>query len=217
MYRRSKTALGSECCITPSCSSPLGLDTINRSESSLCSQMGDFAAEKPEALRKMLGSSPYTAFSTLSPLSLKDSDSVTLAQCLLLVAMALQIPNYIDEIIEILKLHIHSFPLLFVLGVFPLYFKKKQHKKDSSSNLMSLSTSSIASTCSKTLAGIEEYYRKCAGSNSTFVTTSSLAKSGSAHTLTDDWGQFTSTDSDESPQFWRPDDICTTAKPLYSH
>jgi hypothetical protein len=221
---QSLAAVGSECCITPSSASRLGLEPIKRSSSSLffrdrsnlslCSQMEAIAAEQPGALHEMLGASTYTAFSTLSPLSLTDADSVTLVQCLLLVAMTLQIPNYIDEIIEILELHIHSFPILIVLGVFPsLYFKKKQHKKDSSLNLVSLSTSSIAS--SKTLAGIEEYYRKCAESD--------IAKITRPQTPTDDWGHFT--DFDESTQYcdqdassvYRPLDTCTTGKPLYSH
>jgi hypothetical protein len=152
-------------------------------------------AEKPEDLQKIMGASPCTASSTLSSLLLTDSDKVTFVQCLLLVAMTLQIPNYIDEIIEILELHMHSFPLLIVLGVFPsLYLKKKQHKKNPSSNLVSRS-SSVAS--SKTLAMIEEYYRNCAESDSAF-NTSSLAKSTSTQTLTDDWGHFT--DFEESVQ-----------------
>jgi hypothetical protein len=147
--------------------------------------MEAIAVDQPGIYREMLGASPYTAFSTLSSLSLTDSDSVTLVQCLLLVAMTLQIPNYIDEIIQILELHIHSFPILIVLGVFPsLYFKKKQQKKDSSLNLETLSTSSIASN--KTLAGIEEYYRNCAASDS--------AKSTRPQTPTDDWGHFTDFD-----------------------
>jgi hypothetical protein len=198
------SALGSECFITSPSASRLGLQPTKRSssslslqgssESSLCSQMGALAqVEKPEDLHKMLGASPYTASSTLSSLLLTDSDKVTFVQCFLLVAMTLQIPNYIDEIIEILELHMHRFPLLIVLGVFPsLYLKKKQHKKNPSSNLMPGSTSSIASS-SKTLARIEEYYR-----NSCFIA-SSLAKSTSTQTLTDDWGHFT--DFDESTQY----------------
>jgi hypothetical protein len=189
---QSLTAFGSECCIMPSAVSRLGLEAIKRSSSSLhfrgrsepsvCSQMGSLVAEKPETLRKKVGASPYTALSALNPLSLTDSDSATLVQCLLLVAMTLQIPNYIDEIIEILESHIRTFPLLIVLGVFPsLYLKNRQHMNDSSSNLVSLSTSSIVSN--KTLAGIEEYYRNCAEADS--------AKSTSPHTPTDDWGHFT--------------------------
>jgi hypothetical protein len=198
---QSLTALGSECCITSSFASRLGLQPIKRSssslylqghsESSFCSQMGALAhahaqAEKPEV--------PH---STLRPLLPTDSDSVNVLQCLLLVAMTLQIPNYIDEIIELLELHMHTFPLLIVLGLFPsLYLKKKQHKKDSSSNLVPRSTSSAAS--SKTLAGIEAYYRNCAEFDSAFVT-SPLAKSSSTQTLTDDWGHFT--EIDESMQY----------------
>ena len=189
---KSLTASRSECCITPSSASRLGLEPITRSSSSLylrgrsepslCSQMDSLAAEKSEALRKNLGASTYMAFSALSPLSLTDSDSLTLIQCLLLVAMTLQIPNYIDEIIEILESHIHTFPLLIVLGFFPsLYLKKRQHKNDSSSNLVSLSTSSIVASSSKTLAGIEEYYRNSAESTSAFVI-SSLAKLTSPRT-----------------------------------
>jgi Na+/glutamate symporter len=151
-------------------------------------------AGKPEDLQKMLEASPYTDSSTLSHLLLTDSDSATLLQCLLLVAMTLQIPNYIDEIIEILELHIHIFPLLVVLGVFPsLYLKKKEHKKYSSSNPVSQSTPSIAS--SKTLAAIEEYYRNCAESDSSFVTSSLVKNTNTqAQTTTDDWGHFTDFD-----------------------
>jgi hypothetical protein len=204
---KSLTAFRSECCTTPSsASSRLGLELITRSSSSplylrvrsepsLCSQMSSLAAEEPEALCKILVASPCTAFFVLSLLSLTDSDII---QYLLLVAMTLQIPHYIDEIIEILQSHIHAFPLLIVLGVFPsLYLKKRLHNNDSSSNLVSRSTSSIASS-SKTLAGIEEYYRNCAESTSAFVT-SSLAKVTSPKTSTDDWGHFT--DIDESTQY----------------
>jgi hypothetical protein len=223
MLRRSKSSI--LCCMTSSgseCSSPGSINSppacrllqpIKRSassplylkghsEASLCSQMGDIVhAEKPEDASRMMQASSYTAVSAPSPLALTDAGSITLVQCLLLVAMALQIPNYLDEIIEILELHIHSFPLLIVLGVFPsLYLKKKQHKKYSSSNLSSRSTSSMprsADTSSSSLAGIEEYYRNCAESDSAFAI-SSHAKRTSTHNPTDDWGHFA--DFDESMQ-----------------
>jgi hypothetical protein len=222
MLRRSKSSIlcmtssGSECSSPGSIKSPPAsrlLQPITRSssssiylqghaESSLCSQMGALVhTKKPEVVSRMMQASPYSAASTPSPLALTDADSITLVQCLLLVAMTLQIPNYIDEIIEILELHIHSFPLLIVLGVFPsLYLKKKQHKKYSSSNLSSRSTSSMprsADTSSSSLAGIEEYYRNCAESDSAFAI-SSHAKRTSTHNPTDDWGHFA--DFDESMQ-----------------
>jgi hypothetical protein len=188
MLRRSKSSIlrlissKLECSSMGSIKSPsvsrLGLQPIKQShlslylqgnsESSLCSQMGAFCnTDKPEDVYKIMWASPYTAASsTLSRLVLTDTSSITLVQCLVLVAMALQIPSHIDEIIEILELHIHSFPLLIALAVFPsLYLKKKQHKRDSSLNLSSRE------------------------SDSAFAI-SSPAKRTSTQNPTDDWGCF---------------------------
>jgi hypothetical protein len=119
---------------------------------------------KAESTSSLLNATPCDAAelhsSALSPFS--DADSTALVQCLLLVAMAMQFPNYLNEVIEILELHIHGFPLLIVLGVLPsclLLKKKKQHAGDSNSPKSSSSMPPNVTTPSSSLAEIEDYYR----------------------------------------------------------
>lgn len=143
--------------------------------------------------RMLAASSVPTAASAATPSLLADPDSITLVQCLLLVTMALQIPNYIDEIVEILELHIHSFPLLIVLGVFPsLYLKKKQHAVNPTSQMPMPTTSTMHTSSNKnlitpqsSLADIEEYYRNHTDSPIKLQKCSPVQSTG-----TDEWGHF---------------------------
>ena len=52
-----------------------------------------------------------------------------LIQWAVLLALALQIPNILEEIRVIIDLHYHSFPLLVVLGTFPAFLKRKKNSR----------------------------------------------------------------------------------------
>lgn len=54
-----------------------------------------------------------------------------LIQWAVLLALALQIPNLLEEIHLIIDLHYHSFPLLVVLGTFPSLLKRKSYARNS--------------------------------------------------------------------------------------
>jgi hypothetical protein len=89
----------------------------------------------------------------------KEVELNKLAQYLLLLAVASQLGDILDEIIEIIELHLHTFPVLVVLGVLPKIFLKKSNasaiksvcSNQKNTSLISLSSANI-------LRDIEKYY-----------------------------------------------------------
>lgn len=100
-------------------------------------------------------------------LNKNDIELNTLVQYILLLAVASQLGDLLDEIIEIIELHLHSFPVLVVLGVLPKIFLKKQNARVTKSfcshqrnaSLLSLSSTNI-------LRDIKKYYAMNGGDES---------------------------------------------------
>ena len=119
------------------------------------------------------------------------ADSRALVQYIVLLAVGLQLPNLLFEIIEILELHIHSFPVLVVLGVFPGMMRKKFRSNcDSSTNLLRAASASFGSA----LNDIPDYYKNQTehsnDSSSTLLSPPTVCRLLHNNEHIDDWGHF---------------------------
>jgi hypothetical protein len=144
--------------------------------------------------------------SPLSRLTGEVGNNRALLQYIVLLAMALQLPNLFEEIIEILELHIHSFPILIILGVLPgMFGRNKVERKPRcvGSPLVNIKDLLHASpiSSSHTINQIESYYRnlQAHSEDSIEVSLSPLkVQSTNHHSPIDEWGHFT--DFDECAQ-----------------
>ena len=91
-----------------------------------------------------------------TPLKSDTVDNRALVQTVVLLVLALQMPS-LREIVELLELHLHSFPVLVVLGVFRGMFARKNKIHNNDDDLASGTASNLLSS-SPTLAQIEDYY-----------------------------------------------------------
>jgi hypothetical protein len=126
-----------------------------------------------------------------------EMEGTRLVQCIVLIAVAVQIPNFIDDIIEILDLHYHSFPLLVVLGVVPSLFWKRGPKDaqgftpSSSNNIKpwnELQTNSYRTSAST----LDEIRR--AVSQDSLITDARTTNAMESVSGVDEWGHFAELD-----------------------
>ncbi|GAX14465.1 hypothetical protein FisN_11Hh074 [Fistulifera solaris] len=92
-------------------------------------------------------------------MSQKEVELNTFAQYFLLIAVASQLGDILDELIEIIELHLHTFPVLVVLGVLPRIFLKKSKAQATKSICSNQKNSSLVSLSSADiLRDMEKYY-----------------------------------------------------------
>lgn len=141
--RRSKTSLNSLSSLSsdPSLSPggrSMGMRSTNISSSSsslylqvLAESSSSFPSSKPTLQRQTSSMSSSTL--SVESANMGESGVVenpsNLIQWAVLLALALQIPNIMEEIRVIIDLHYHSFPLLVVLGTFPAFLKRKRNAR----------------------------------------------------------------------------------------
>lgn len=120
----------------------------------------------------------------------------TLIQYIVLLAVASQLGDILDEIIEIVELHLHSFPVLVVLGVLPKIFLKKENVRmaDSVSSNHQRNSSLLSASSASILRDIEKYYAKNNGDaqcqNLEIRSPPELRSVVTTHHQGDEWGHF---------------------------
>ena len=123
-----------------------------------------------------------------------DIELNTLVQYALLFAVASQLGDLLDEIIEIIELHLHTFPVLVVLGVLPKIFLKKQNalmhqsfcSTHKNASMLSLSSANI-------LRDIEKYYATTGVNDDSLPNLEIKSPPHLRHVSTptsDEWGHF---------------------------
>lgn len=121
-----------------------------------------------------------------------EADSQALLQWMLLFAMALQLPNYFDQVMELLDLHYHGFPLLVILGT--LISKRNTVQVASARHQdSSKSSSSLLQSQRESLLIIEEYYRNNSVDDD-YAPLESSSVQGPMPGPKDEWGHFTDFD-----------------------
>ena len=130
--------------------------------------------------------------------------------------MALQIPS-VREIVEILELHIHSLPVLIVLGVFKGMLSRGKTSKIHSDDA-ALGTSNHLSS-SPTLLQIEDYYKNQANvqnnndvTEDTALLSPARVRSTADNQTVDQWGYFA--DFEEHVQELPPSASLVSLSPL---
>jgi hypothetical protein len=117
----------------------------------------------------------------------ENADNRVMIQWVLLVAIAMQLPSFLNEVMEIVELHYHSFSVLVVLGVFPrAMFKNKMARNEAPSPKPNFnhSASTLSTIC--TLTEIENYYNNTRLSKGT-----EEMRSPQDIDSVDEWGHFT--------------------------
>lgn len=76
------------------------------------------------------------------PPTLNEAGGAKFAQYIILLALMIQIPNFFDELMEVIDQHMHSIPLLVMLGVMPSVFwirgKKGESNPKSQDDLLAI-------------------------------------------------------------------------------
>eukprot|EP00977_Amphora_coffeiformis_P019737 scaffold7415_cov170-Amphora_coffeaeformis.AAC.12 len=120
------------------------------------------------------------------------SDGSNLIQWAVLVAFVFHVPNLLEEIYLILDLHYHSFPMLVVLGSFPLFLKRSMKKTERIEDVESYSKMNDFSFRSTEMLYRTESSLKLESQSETFPEI--IAREGSTFSDTDDWGHFAELD-----------------------
>lgn len=168
------------------------MDSLSISSCSLQTELSFRSEESPPAKKAAKSQKASTTDDV--------AETGAIMPCVLLLAVALQLPNVLNEIMQILDLHYHSVPILVLLGVFPGVFFKKNSKVDGAlprgeSSLHSNLSDIPVLPSSQTLLDIQDFYQKAYPQDEVSqpaVVVESLSEKGTV----DEWGHFADFDEE---------------------